>query len=197
MDFELSKFIKDRRLELNMTVRELGAKIGVSPTTISKWEKGNIKHLREDKLRPLANALNVHPLALFGYKDISTGKSFTPTETKRIPMYSKTNIENFFANQNILNYISTDIAADFAITATQSHEDVIRPHDVLLFQRSYGVDMHNKYVLMIDETSDQAPFIDKLVRVHDRLFRYDETRYTAIPDHVKVIGVLVEVRRLV
>lgn len=196
-NFNLSAFIKNRRLELNMTVRELADKIGVSGATISKWEKANIKHLREDRLIPLANALNVHPLALMGYKDISVTKGYSTNDIHRIPMYSKSPIENFFENENILKYISTDIKADFAITATQSHEDVIKPHDVLLFERSFGVDMHNKYALMVDESSDQPPFIDKLVVVHDKLFRFDKTRYTVIPDSIKVIGILVEIRRLV
>lgn len=40
---ETNDLIKLRRLELDMTMKELAAKVGVSEGTISRWESGDIE----------------------------------------------------------------------------------------------------------------------------------------------------------
>ena len=41
--------IRMRRLELDMTMKELAAKVGVSEGTISRWESGDIENMKRDK----------------------------------------------------------------------------------------------------------------------------------------------------
>lgn len=55
--------IKARRIELGMTTQELGEKIGVQRSAITKYEKGRID-LKSKQLRDIANALNVSPAYL-------------------------------------------------------------------------------------------------------------------------------------
>ena len=38
--------IRMRRLELDMTMKELAAKVGVSEGTISRWESGDIENMK-------------------------------------------------------------------------------------------------------------------------------------------------------
>lgn len=42
--------IRTKRLEKNLTMKELSKKVGVSEATISRWESGDIKNMRQNKL---------------------------------------------------------------------------------------------------------------------------------------------------
>ena len=51
--------IRMRRLELDMTMKELAAKVGVSEGTISRWESGDIENMKRDKIAALARLPHV------------------------------------------------------------------------------------------------------------------------------------------
>ena len=53
------KFIKHKRLLLGYTQEELARKIGVTKSTLCKWESGFIKNMKRDKLELLAAALEI------------------------------------------------------------------------------------------------------------------------------------------
>ncbi len=61
---EIKEIIKKRRSELNLTLEEIGEAVGVSKTTVQRWESGNITNLRRDKIEALAGVLRVDPLEL-------------------------------------------------------------------------------------------------------------------------------------
>lgn len=42
--------LKQRRIELNLTMAEVAKKVGVSEATISRWESGDIANMRRDKI---------------------------------------------------------------------------------------------------------------------------------------------------
>lgn len=64
-----SELIKQRRLELDMTMRELSEKVGVSEATISRWESGDIANMKRDKIAALARALRVPPAVLMDWEE--------------------------------------------------------------------------------------------------------------------------------
>ena len=59
------------RVDLNLTLQELGDKVGVGASTVRKWETGYIKTLRTDKLQALAEALNTSVDYLMGWTENS------------------------------------------------------------------------------------------------------------------------------
>ncbi len=61
---ERREFIRNRRLELGKTLDDIGREVGVSKTTVQRWESGNISNMRRDKIAKLASALNVSPTQL-------------------------------------------------------------------------------------------------------------------------------------
>lgn len=67
---EFKDLIKKRRLDLGLTMEELGKKIGVSKATIQRYESGEIKNVRRDKIAKLANALDTTPAYLMGWEDV-------------------------------------------------------------------------------------------------------------------------------
>lgn len=66
---EFKDKIKYLRKKENMTMDELAAKVGVSTPTIQRYESGEIKNIRRDKIKLLADALNVTPGYLMGWSN--------------------------------------------------------------------------------------------------------------------------------
>ncbi len=69
--------IKKRRLELNLTLEEVGNMVGVGKSTVRKWETGDIENMKRDKIVKLANALKVSPSFIMGFEDESKDKEST------------------------------------------------------------------------------------------------------------------------
>ena len=61
---DLKDFIKERRLDLGLSMKKVAEHVGVSEGTISRWESGNIKNMRRDKIIALAEVLQVPAFAL-------------------------------------------------------------------------------------------------------------------------------------
>ena len=76
--------IKMRRLELDMTMKELAAKVGVSEGTISRWESGDIENMKRDKIAALARALEVPPAVLMDWEEYDTERIQRSREARRL-----------------------------------------------------------------------------------------------------------------
>lgn len=53
--------IRARRMELGMTLEEVGNIVGVGKSTVRKWETGMIQNMKRDKIDLLAKALQISP----------------------------------------------------------------------------------------------------------------------------------------
>ena len=60
----LGEKIRKRRMELNMTMDDLGQAVGVQRSAINKYEKGIITDLKRSTIQALARALDVSPVYL-------------------------------------------------------------------------------------------------------------------------------------
>lgn len=56
--------IHQKRTELNLTLEEIANFVGVSKSTVKKWESGYIKNMRRDKIIKLATILKVSPMEI-------------------------------------------------------------------------------------------------------------------------------------
>ena len=54
--------LKEKRLEKNMTLEQVGNLIGVGKSTVRKWENGMIENMGRNKIILLSRALNISPL---------------------------------------------------------------------------------------------------------------------------------------
>lgn len=61
--------IKQLRMQKNMTLEELGQKVGVGKSTVRKWETGAIANMRRDKIAKLADALDTTVEDILGLSD--------------------------------------------------------------------------------------------------------------------------------
>lgn len=61
--------LKKRRLELGLTLEQVGQIVGVGKSTVRKWETGFIENMKRDKIALLAKALQTTPLFIMGVDD--------------------------------------------------------------------------------------------------------------------------------
>ena len=66
---EVKDIIRNRRLELDLTLEQIAQRVGVSKPTVMRWENGDIENMRADKIDKLAKALNTTPVYLMGWTD--------------------------------------------------------------------------------------------------------------------------------
>ncbi|MGK4109686.1 XRE family transcriptional regulator [Enterococcus cecorum] len=66
--------LKEKRLEKNMTLEQVGNLIGVGKSTVRKWENGMIENMGRDKIILLSRALNISPLDILEM-NIDDGKA--------------------------------------------------------------------------------------------------------------------------
>lgn len=69
----MTNLLKEKRLEKNMTLEQVGNLVGVGKSTVRKWENGMIENMGRDKIVALSKALNISPLDILGIdKDTSS-----------------------------------------------------------------------------------------------------------------------------
>lgn len=61
---EVKDLIHSRRKQLNLTLEDIASHVGVSRSTVKKWETGFIKNMRRDKMALLAEVLQIPPTSL-------------------------------------------------------------------------------------------------------------------------------------
>lgn len=72
MENEMSRKIKQLRLEKGLTLEQVGEIVGVGKSTVRKWETGAIANMRRDKISLLAKALGTTPAYLMGWDEEDT-----------------------------------------------------------------------------------------------------------------------------
>lgn len=63
-----SKRIKELRLKHGYTMESLADIVGVSKSTVAKWENGYVSNMRQDKVAILSKLFNVSPSYILGYE---------------------------------------------------------------------------------------------------------------------------------
>lgn len=146
---EFKDLVKNRRSALNMSMEELGKKVGVSKATVQRWESGEIKNVRRDKISKLADALNTTPAYLMGWDN----KIYTEIEHMvndaqlicedeaiysasnisfiKVPLYGDISCGNgAFVDDNIVDYVAVP-------------NDNLNPKSEYFAQRAKGDSMIN------------------------------------------------------
>lgn len=66
---EFREILRRRRKELDLTLEEVGRRVGVTKSTVLRWESGTISNIQRDKIAALAAALQVSPEYLLGWTE--------------------------------------------------------------------------------------------------------------------------------
>lgn len=60
----INEIIKNRRIELGLTMKDIAKAVGVSEATVSRWESGNIGNMKRNLISDLAKVLQLDPYTL-------------------------------------------------------------------------------------------------------------------------------------
>jgi transcriptional regulator with XRE-family HTH domain len=82
---DIGKRIRDRRVELSLSVEEIAIRLNKNRTTIYRYEKGDIENLPLETLKPLADILETTPAYLMGWED-QAGDDVEESEPDRITL---------------------------------------------------------------------------------------------------------------
>ena len=66
---EIRDLIRQKRIALGMTMKEVADKVGVSEGTISRWESGEIANMKRGAIASLAKVLQLSPNSIMGWDD--------------------------------------------------------------------------------------------------------------------------------
>ena len=101
--------IRNLRAENDLTLQELGDKVGVQASTVRKWETGFIKSMGFDKIQKLADALGTTPAYLMG-------------ETSNTNL----NIRNIESNNGLIGQNSGSLHITSAQSLTKEEQELLR-----------------------------------------------------------------------
>ena len=80
----IKNMLKARRVELNLTMKQVAEAVGVSEGTVSRWESGEISNMKRSRIAALAKVLKIKPSDIIG---------MTSDATETAPEKSEADIE--------------------------------------------------------------------------------------------------------
>jgi len=86
---EMGSIIKSRKDKLGLTDTDIAIAVGVSRSSVSRWQTGDIGKIAHRHLKALAEVLQCDPLVFLGDGDFIGGVSHEdalPLETQRVPL---------------------------------------------------------------------------------------------------------------
>ncbi len=121
---EIKDILKNRRIELGYTLDDIAAQVGVSPPTVSRWERGDIQNMKRDKIVKLAKALNISPAVIMGWNNgestLSNIRNLSAPDAYAVPVLGRISCGNgCFTEDSFDGYFVLDrsIRADFCLEA--------------------------------------------------------------------------------
>lgn len=79
---EVFEIIKNRRIELGLTMKDVADAVGVSEGTVSRWESGDIANMRRDRIHALSKVLSIDPAIILGIEDSTANRTVTDEDIK-------------------------------------------------------------------------------------------------------------------
>lgn len=153
----LSTILKEQRKKLGLTLAEIADIMGVSEATVQRWESGNIKNIRQERISKLAEVLHVTPASLMGWENPESNipSGFQPVPPmKAIPLVGQIACgEPITAEENIEDYVTSLHAwhADFALKCIgDSMEPKIKDGDIVAIRKQPTVENGQIAAVRID-----------------------------------------------
>ena len=199
-----SDVIKTNRAKRGLTLAEIAKRMNVTEATVQRWESGNIKNIRYERLVKLAEILSIDPTELMGW---SNEKSTTPSKSVKIPVlgYVKAGIP-MEAIENIIDYeeISEEMTRTGEFFGLKVKGDSMEPKisegDVVIVRKQETVENGEIAVILIngDEATIKrfykSPLGITLMSTNTKYgpFNYSPEEVDNLP--ITVIGKVVELR---
>ena len=193
---DVKGIIKKRRIEMQLTLKDVAEKVGVNEGTVSRWESGEIENMRRDKIVALAKALNISPAVIMGWDEsIPPFANIHPVTTRRFPVLGSVSCgEPKLMDEEIDVSVdaSEEIKADFVLRAKGDSMTGARIYDGdLVFVRKQDIVENGEIaVVAIDDEATLKRFYkyDELIVLRAENPAYRDQEYT--PEQAREIRVL-------
>lgn len=118
--------LRNRRLELGLTMKQVADAVGVSEATVSRWESGEIANMRRSRIVKLAAALNLSPIDIMNWDsdnhpinfDVMPSNILPLPKTYKVPLLGSIACGTpILAAENIETYVNVpdDIRCNFTL----------------------------------------------------------------------------------
>lgn len=153
--------IKERRLELGLTLEDVAKALNVNKSTVLRYETKNIEKMPINVIPPLAKILKCSPEYLMGWEDNENKNNITYQNVTNIPLYSSISCgTGMFVDDDIEDYIAVPDKylkpgrEYFANTASGDSMigKGIKDGDVLVFEKSNVVENGQIGAFCVDES---------------------------------------------
>ncbi|MBQ5326141.1 MAG: helix-turn-helix domain-containing protein [Oscillospiraceae bacterium] len=146
----MNELIKKRRKELGITLEEIGEYVGVSKTTVQRWESGNISNMRRDRIKKLSEILQIDA-------DMLLGINMQQNEFVKIPVIGKVDTGTPIAEQADIKgyeYVPKEWTENDTIFAFEIDGDSMEPRivegDIVIVHSQKDVENGETAVVMIE-----------------------------------------------
>lgn len=201
---EIYERIKLRRKEIGLSAETVAERLGVSPATIYRYEKKDIKKFPTDILEPLAKVLHTTPAFLLGIDSDNKNKSKTAV---KIPVLGLVRAGiPMDAVEHIIDYeeISEEMARQGEFFALQIKGDSMEPKisegDVVIVRKQPDVESGEIAIVLVNGDEATIKKVQKFnggINLIPSNSAYDVMTYTneqieKLP--IRILGKVVELR---
>lgn len=165
----IGDLIHNQRKALHLTLEEVGKAVGVSKSTVKKWETGYISNMKRDKIALLANILQIDPTELINdnigadNNELREPSNIGGVISQGGSIYSIPVFETVsagfgaYASNEIIDYIPVLINNPYDVKSTiaikvkgDSMYPKIEDGDVIIVRKQTSVDSGDIAVLLLD-----------------------------------------------
>lgn len=159
---KIGEKIKIQRNKLGLTLEQVGDYVGVSKSTVRKWETGYIANMKRDKISLLAKVLQMSPSEFISSDtaDITSNISaiIPPEKIHQIPVYATVSAGlGALAEDEVIEYIPMVIENPYDIPDTfglkvrgDSMYPKIEDGDIIVIRKQESVDSGTVAVVLLD-----------------------------------------------
>ncbi len=195
---DLGALLRERRLQLGLTLQQVGDAVGVGRSTVRKWEQGMIKNMRRDKIGKLAAILMLNESVFTKYEGGAAREAnMKPVSKKRVPMLGVIAAgQPIYADEEHESYVlaDEDLRVDFALRVQGDSMDGAEIHDgdIVFVRQQDDVDDGQIAAVLIDDSAtlkrlyharDRVTLVAENPKYAPMVFSQDET--------VRVLGLAV------
>lgn len=147
--------LKDRRIELGLTLEQVGELVGVGKSTVRKWENGLIENMGRDKISKLARALQVSPLFIMHIEEPDNEK-YIEDSSKIVEIYTQLNSGR---RKKVIEYASKQL--------NEQNNNIVNLKNKTIPSTLAAHKVDENHVSSQEEIDDLNSFLDELDKKYD------------------------------
>lgn len=199
----IGNFIKNKRKELNLTLKDIADKLEVSESLISRCESGNIKKIGIDKLIPLSEILQIDINELLNNINVSRKKKkVTLKEIEIAKRLKKLRTENNLSLRRVADFLnitsSTILKYENANITNIPIDNIIKLAKIYKVTPSYifGLENYDKNDFHISEEEKELILnLRKEKETNEKLFKESCERYPELIAELE--DVLININKII